>query len=96
MRRTKIVATLGPATSSPDRIAPLLAAGLDVVRLNFSHGTQPEHADKIARVRAAAQAVDQPVGIMQDLQGLKIRTGPLENGTPVELRAGQELRITTW
>jgi pyruvate kinase len=70
MRRTKIVATLGPATRSSERIAQLIKAGLNVVRLNFSHGTQDEHAQMIARVREVAREFGRPVAIMQDLQGL--------------------------
>lgn len=95
MRRTKIVATLGPATNTPERIAQLITAGLNVARLNLSHGTHEEHAALIAMVRAAAQRADQPVGILLDLQGPKIRTGSLVEGNPVELVASQQFTITT-
>jgi len=95
MRRTKIVATLGPATSTPERIAGLIRAGMNVARLNFSHGTHAEHAARIAMVRRAAAEAGRHVAIVQDLQGPKIRTGPLENGQPVELVAGQRFVITT-
>jgi len=95
MRRTKIVATLGPATSTPERIAGLIRAGMNVARLNFSHGTHAEHAARIAMVRRAAAEAGRHVAILQDLQGPKIRTGPLENGQPVELVAGQRFVITT-
>lgn len=95
MRRTKIVATLGPATSTPERIAGLIRAGMNVARLNFSHGTQAEHAARIAMVRRAAAEAGRHVAILQDLQGPKIRTGPLEHGQPVELVAGQRFVITT-
>ena len=94
-RRAKIVATLGPATDSEAMLEWLLQAGLDVVRLNFSHGTRAQHADRIRRVRAAAERLGQPLAIMQDLQGPKIRTGTMVGGKPVELESGAELRITT-
>src|SRR3954466_12314421 len=87
-RRTKIVATLGPATSAPERIEALLRAGVDVVRLNFSHGDHAEHAALHARVRATADALGRPVAIMQDLQGPKIRIGALEGGQPLTLEDG--------
>lgn len=95
MRRTKIIATLGPATHTPNRIAQLLSAGMDVARINFSHGTRAEHAERIAMVRAAAAQADRPVAVLQDLQGPKIRTGRLVNGGPVTLVAGQTFTITT-
>ncbi len=93
-RRTKIVATLGPASSAPEQIEALLRAGVDVVRLNFSHGTHAEHAELHARVRASAEALGRPVAIMQDLQGPKIRVGALEHGQPITLVDGAELTIT--
>ncbi|MEF3272864.1 MAG: pyruvate kinase [Chloroflexus sp.] len=95
MRRTKIVATLGPATSTPERITGLIRAGMNVARLNFSHGTHADHAARIAMVRRAAMELGRHVAILQDLQGPKIRTGPLANGQPVELVAGQRFVITT-
>src|SRR4051812_14001759 len=94
-RRTKIVATLGPATSTPERIDALIAAGVDVVRLNFSHGTHAEHAMLHALVRAKAAQHGRVVAILQDLQGPKIRIGALADGGPLQLVAGQELTITT-
>ena len=78
-RRTRIVATLGPATDPPEILDQLIRSGLDVARLNFSHGTHKEHADRIARVRAVARQAGRVVGILQDLQGPKIRVGALEN-----------------
>src|SRR5579884_965152 len=93
-RRTKIVATLGPATSTAERIEALLRAGVDVVRLNFSHGDHAEHAALHASVRARASALGRPVAIMQDLQGPKIRVGALEGGRPISLADGAELTIT--
>jgi len=94
-RRAKIVATLGPATDAEGMLEWLLLAGVDVVRLNFSHGTHAEHAERIRRVRTASERLGQPVAIMQDLQGPKIRTGSLVGGKAVELRPGAELCITT-
>ena len=93
MRRTKIVATLGPATSSPESIAALIGAGVDVFRLNFSHGTHDTHAEVYARIRAAAERSGRLVAVMQDLSGPKIRTTALEGGGPITLAEGHELRI---
>ena len=93
VRRAKIVVTLGPATDGHER--DLISAGLDVARLNFSHGTIKEHARRAAAVRAAAVEAGRPVAVMQDLQGPKIRVGRLVAGGPVRLVAGQELTITT-
>jgi pyruvate kinase len=95
MRRTKIVATLGPATNTPERIAGLIRAGMNVARLNFSHGTHADHAARIAMVRRAAAESGKHVAILQDLQGPKIRTGSLEGGQPVDLVAGARFVITT-
>ncbi len=95
MRRTKIVATLGPASDSEQRIRQLIEAGVDVTRLNFSHGTHAEHAAQIARIRAVSANLGKPVAILQDLQGPKIRTGPLRNNGPVMLQDGAEFVITT-
>ena len=94
MRRTKIVATLGPASDSEERIRQLIQAGVDVTRLNFSHGTHAEHAARIARVRSVAAELDRTVAILQDLQGPKIRTGELKNGTPVLLQDNAQFVIT--
>ncbi|MFN8471092.1 MAG: pyruvate kinase [Anaerolineae bacterium] len=95
MRKTKIVATLGPASSSSDVIDRMIAAGLDVARLNFSHGTHEDHAATVARLRAAAQRAGRPLALLQDLQGPKIRTGSLEGGGPVALAQGQKFAIST-
>lgn len=95
MRRTKIVATLGPASDTEERIRQLIEAGMDVARVNFSHGTHAEHAARIARIRAAAEAAGKPVAILQDLQGPKIRTGKLQDGAPVLLQDGEPFTITT-
>ncbi len=93
-RRTSIVATLGPATSSPKRIRELIEAGVDVARLNFSHGAADEHARIYDAVRAAEREVGRTVAVLQDLAGPKIRVGHLRDGA-VDLREGQPLIITT-
>src|SRR5690242_13831531 len=92
-RATKIVATIGPATDSEARIGQLVTAGVDVFRLNFSHGTHESHGESIRRIREAARGAERAVAIMQDLSGPKIRTGPLRGGTPIELAAGESLTI---
>ena len=80
MRRTKIVATLGPATDSPEIIDELVAAGVDVVRLNFSHGTHEEHIRRAEMVRASGEKIGRIVGVLADLQGPKIRTERFADG----------------
>src|SRR5215212_4585737 len=94
-RRAKIVATIGPATDTEESLEALLAAGVDVVRLNFSHGTHDEHAGRLAMVRSIADRLRRPVAVMLDLQGPKIRTGTLAGGQPVTLKRGQSFAITT-
>jgi pyruvate kinase len=94
-RRAKIVCTLGPATSSPEMIDRLIAAGMDVARLNFSHGTHAEHARRVEWVRRASGKYEKSIAVLADLQGPKIRTGKLTGGKPVELRAGQKFTIST-
>lgn len=74
-KRTKIVATLGPASSSPEVIRKLIQAGADVFRLNFSHGSPEDHRERVAHIRQAAEELGQTVAILQDLQGPKIRVG---------------------
>jgi pyruvate kinase len=95
VRHTKIVATLGPATKDDATLDALLAAGVDVVRLNFSHGTHETHRVTCERARAAAARVGRHVAIMQDLSGPKIRTGLLAGGLPLDLRAGDALVVAT-
>src|ERR1700757_3937922 len=90
MRRTKIVATIGPASRDPEVLKRLVEAGLDVARLNFSHGNRELHAENAERVRAAASAAGRQVAILQDLPGPKLRIGALENGI-AELKPGDEL-----
>src|ERR1700731_4374207 len=94
-RHSKIVCTIGPASRSPRVIERLLRAGMDVARLNFSHGSHADHAQSIAILRAAALNLHKPLAILADLQGPKIRTGALAGGVPVVLRAGQKFVITT-
>jgi len=92
-RRAKIVATLGPATSGPDQIGALVAAGLDVARLNMSHGDHDSHQAAYDGIRAASDASGRSVGVLVDLQGPKIRLGTFAAG-PVMLAPGQEFTIT--
>ena len=93
-RRAKIVCTIGPATSSQEQITALINAGLDVARLNLSHGTQASHLLAYQRVRAGSDATGRSVGVLADLQGPKIRLGTFPGG-PVQLDAGDEFIITT-
>ncbi|HVO08730.1 MAG TPA: pyruvate kinase, partial [Burkholderiaceae bacterium] len=86
-RATKIVATLGPATSDPAVLEQLLRAGVDVVRLNFSHGSAQDHIARAQLVRSTAERVGKPVALMADLQGPKIRVGKFAEGK-VMLKAG--------
>lgn len=94
-RRSKIVCTIGPASRTPRLIEQLIRAGMNVARLNFSHGTHEEHAANMHMIRAASHKLGRPIAILADLQGPKIRTGPLAGGGPVTLRAGQAFTITT-
>ena len=96
MRRAKIVATLGPASDNSEMLEQLVVNGMDVARLNFSHGEHADHARTLERLRAVCRHLVRPVAVLQDLQGPKIRTGPLEAGRAgVALAAGHELTITT-
>jgi len=90
MRRTKIVATIGPASREPETLVRMVAGGMDVARLNYSHGTLEEHAETVTRVRDAAGRAGRPVAILQDLPGPKLRIGPLREDV-VELTAGERL-----
>jgi pyruvate kinase len=87
--RTKVVATIGPATAAPERIDALLRAGMDVARLNFSHGDHDMHAELIRRLRSAAAAAGRPLAILQDLQGPRLRLMDVCEG--VSLEHGQVL-----
>src|SRR5688572_28934533 len=93
MRHTKIIATIGPATSSEGAIRELISAGVDIFRLNFSHGTHATHGAVIAAIRTAARDAPRCVAILQDLSGPKIRTGRLSGGQPIPLIAGDRLTI---
>lgn len=93
-RRTKIVCTLGPASSSPERVRALVEAGMDVARLNFSHGNHDEHASLYAAVRRASDDTGRAVGVIADLQGPKIRLGRFEGGAAV-LTPGSTFTVTT-
>src|SRR5579884_1336983 len=95
MRRTKIVCTIGPATNSEERLEALIKAGMNVARLNFSHGKQEDHAAVIERIRALSDRLGSPIAILQDLQGPKIRVSSLQGGQPVKLVDGAMLTITT-
>ena len=91
-RQTKVVATLGPSSSSPEMIRALFDAGVDVFRLNFSHGSHEDHGERVRALRALERATGRPVAIMADLQGPKLRLGTFANG-PVALTAGQRFRL---
>jgi pyruvate kinase len=93
-RRAKIIGTVGPASNSESILRDLLRLGMDVARLNFSHGTHAEHARNIARLRRAAKKQHRTICILADLQGPKIRTGPLKGHHPVGLQAGSYVVIT--
>ncbi len=92
MRRAKIVCTIGPATSSEKQLEALIAAGMDVARLNFSHGSHESHGEMIKRIRKLSAKLKKEVSILQDLQGIKIRVGRL-NAEKVRLEKGAELSI---
>jgi len=93
-RRTKIVCTIGPSSDSEEMIARLIAAGMSVARLNFSHGTSEYHRDLIRKIKRVRKALNKPVAILQDLQGPKIRIGIIEGGT-VKLRPAAEFVLTS-
>ncbi len=95
MRKAKILATLGPASRDPKLIEAMLAAGIDGVRVNMSHGTQDEKANDIGMARAAAEKMSRPLAVLVDLAGPKIRTRTLKDHQPVKLEANQQFIITT-
>lgn len=90
---TKIVATIGPTSNSPEMVRRLITAGVNVFRLNFSHGTLPQHAENLARIRAAASELGQPVAVMGDLQGPKLRVGVVAP-EGLELKPGEDVAFT--
>ena len=94
MPSTKIVATIGPASREPEVLARMVAAGLDVARLNFAHGTVEEHAETVGRIREAGERAGRNVAVLQDVPGPKLRIGALE-GDVVELTAGSRVALTT-
>ncbi|MCA2001833.1 MAG: pyruvate kinase, partial [Chloroflexi bacterium] len=89
MRRAKIVATIGPASESEAALEALVKAGMNVARLNFSHGTHAQHAARIQTIRAVSRRLNTPVGVLQDLQGPKIRVGKLLS--PIQLSVGEQV-----
>jgi len=93
MRRTKIIATIGPSCSDPAVITRMVRAGMDVARLNFSHGTYRDHARAIRQIRDASKRVGRPVGLLLDLQGPRLRLGEFDGGTAV-LRNGDDVIVT--
>jgi pyruvate kinase len=94
VRKAKILATLGPASREPQVLEALIAAGINGVRINMSHGTQDEQAENVRRAREAAERMKRPLAVLVDLSGPKIRTGVLRNGQPVQLEANSLFTIT--
>ncbi|MCJ7708460.1 MAG: pyruvate kinase, partial [Anaerolineales bacterium] len=94
MPHTKIVCTLGPACDDPEILRQMLRAGMDVVRLNFSHGDHASHATRLAAARRVAEEERRPLAVLGDLQGPKIRVGEVEHGE-VEVREGGRVRLTS-
>ena len=93
MRRTKIVCTIGPSSDSDEMITRLIAAGMNVARLNFSHGTAESQRELIRKIKRLRKIANKPVAILQDLQGPKIRVGNIESGI-VQLLPGAEFILT--
>jgi len=94
-KRTKIVATIGPSSRDPKMLRSMFLAGVNVVRLNFSHGTHEEHGDVIDDVRRIANELDVHIAVLQDLPGPKVRTGPLDGQLTVRLESGAPFTLTT-
>src|SRR5690242_8438660 len=94
MRKAKIICTLGPASDTPELIEGLIRAGMNVARLNFSHGTHEEHRQRVATIRKVAKRLRMPVAILQDIQGPKIRLGKFQDGQLI-VKAGQTVTVTT-
>ena len=95
MRRTKIIATVGPASDGDELLDALIGAGVDIFRLNFSHGTHQSQTATYNRIRAAASRAKRDVGVLQDLGGPKIRTGATRDGRPIVVKKGDRLCIVT-
>lgn len=94
LRRTKVIATLGPASDAPDTLRGVLGAGADVVRLNFAHGTPDDHLRRLRAARQAAEQVGMPLAVLQDLPGAKLRVGPLPDGS-LTLEPGRDVVLST-
>src|SRR5438128_8772726 len=94
-RRAKIICTIGPSCNTKPKLRELMQLGMDVARLNFSHGSHEDHARSIESLRRAATEEKRTICILQDLQGPKIRTGKLKEHKPVTLQAGNMVTITT-
>ena len=93
MRRVKIVCTIGPTSRDPEILTQLIEAGMNVARMNMSHGTYEYHAENIRRIREISQSLNRPVAILADLQGPKLRVGKMQEGG-VPLKAGETLIMT--
>lgn len=95
MHKTKIIATIGPSTRTRTMLKKLISAGMNVARLNFSHGNAEDHVEAIKMIRSLSREMNRPVGILLDLQGPKIRTGRLVDGKPILLKKNDTIAITT-
>src|SRR3954447_8813712 len=93
MRSTKIVATIGPASRSPEMLERMIREGMDVARLNFAHGTPEDHAETVAMVRAAAERCGREIAVLQDVPGPKLRIGPVKDGV-THLDSGSRVVLT--
>ena len=91
--KTKIIATIGPSSNNKSVLRKMASAGMNVARLNFSHGSYAEHGKVINRIRSLSEEMAQPIGILLDLQGPKIRTGMLKDRKPVLLKKNRMIRI---
>ncbi|MDW8411420.1 MAG: pyruvate kinase [Acidobacteriota bacterium] len=94
-RKAKIIATIGPASASPEILTELILQGMDVARLNMSHGSYSQHAEAISNIRSISDKLKRPVAILLDLCGPKLRTGPLPDGKPILLTTGSKVIIST-
>lgn len=92
--KTKIIATIGPSSCSKEILRDMILAGMNVARLNFSHGSHTDHRRAIKLIRSLSRDLNRPVAVLADLQGPKIRTGLLKNHKSVKLKAGAEFKIT--
>jgi pyruvate kinase len=95
MKLTSIVATIGPASHDIDKLESLIKAGVNIVRMNFSHGDHDYHGQTITNTRALSQKLDRHIGVLLDTKGPEIRTGKLVDGNPIQLVAGQQIIVTT-